>query len=123
MAFSLFVAGLGALGVCDPTRLITFARKFQTPAGLYVAAASRLIFGAALFLAAPESRAPVAIRVAGVVVFAAGLALPWIGRERLWRMFDWWAAHGANAMRALGAVVLVGGLALSYALLPALRSG
>ena len=123
MAFSLLVAGLGALGVCAPTRLVTFARKFQTPAGLYVAAAARLIFGAALFLAAPESRAPVAVRVAGVVVFAAGLALPWIGYERLWRMFDWWAAHGANAMRALGAVVLVGGLALVSALLPALRSG
>ena len=122
MAFSLLVAGLGALGVCAPTRLIIFARKFQTPAGLYVAAASRVIFGVALFLAAPESRVPVAIRVAGVVVFAAGLALPWIGHERLWRMFDWWAAHGANAMRALGTVVLVGGLALVSALLPALRS-
>ena len=82
-----------------------------------------MIFGAALFLAAPESWAPAAIRVAGVVVFAAGLTLPWIGHERLRRMFDWWAAHGANAMRTLGAVVLVGGLALSYALLPALRSG
>ena len=64
-----------------------------------------------------------AIRVAGVVIFAAGLALPWIGHERLRRMFDWWAAHGTNAMRALGAVVFVGGLVLSYALLPALRSG
>lgn len=64
-----------------------------------------------------------AIRVAGVVVFTAGLALPWIGHERLWRMFDWWAAHGTNAMRALGAVALVGGLVLSYALLPALRFG
>ena len=122
MAFSLLIAGLGALGVCAPTRLLAFTRRFQTPAGLYVAAAARLIFGAALFLAAPESRAPVAIRIVGVVVFAAGLALPWVGHERLWRMFDWWAAHGANAMRALGAVVLVGGLALSYALLPTLRS-
>ena len=58
-----------------------------------------------------------------MVIFAAGLALPWIGHERLWRMFDWWAAHGTNAMRALGVVVLVGGLALLSALLPALRSG
>ena len=123
MAFSLLVACLGALGVCAPTRLITFARKFQTPAGLYVAAASRVIFGAALFLAAPESRAPAVVRIVGVVVFAAGLALPWIGHERLWCMFDWWAAHGANAMRALGVVVLLGGLALVSALLPALRSG
>lgn len=81
-----------------------------------------MIFGAALFLAALESRAPMTIRVTGGVIFAAGLALPWIGHERLWRMFDWWAAHGTNAVRALGVVVLVGGLALVYALLPALRS-
>lgn len=123
MAFSLFVVGLGALGACAPTRLLAFARRFQTPAGLYVAAAARVIFGAALFLAAPESRAPVAIRVAGVVVFTAGLALPWIGHERLRRMFDWWAAHGTNAMRTLGVVGFVSGLVLSYALLPALRFG
>ena len=111
------------MGVCAPTRLLAFARKFQTPAGLYVAAAARVIFGITLFLSAPESRAPMAIRVTGVVIFAAGLALPWIGHERLWRMFDWWTAHGTNAMRALGVVVLVGGLALVSALLPALRSG
>ena len=101
-------------------RLVTLARRFQTPSGLYVAAASRVLFGAALFLAAPESRAPMAIRVAGI---AAGLALPWIGRERLRHMFDWWAARGAYVIRALGAVVLASGLVLLYALLPALRSG
>lgn len=105
-------------------RLVTLARRFQTPSGLYVAAASRVIFGAALFLAAPESRAPMAIRVAGVVVFVAGLALPWIGHERLRGLFDWWASRGAYAIRALGAVVLASGLVLLYALLPALlRSG
>ena len=64
-----------------------------------------------------------AIRVTGIAVFAAGLALPWIGRERLRHMFDWWAERGAYVIRALGAIVLASGLVLLYALLPALRFG
>ena len=41
-AISLFVAALGVLGIFSPPQLVDVVRHFQTPAGLYAAAALRL---------------------------------------------------------------------------------
>jgi len=57
MALCLLVAVLGAIGVVSPGALLRIARHFQTPSGLYAAAALRIILGGALLLAAPTSRA------------------------------------------------------------------
>lgn len=47
MALCLFVAVLGAIGVVSPGALLSIAQHFQTPSGLYAAAALRIILGGA----------------------------------------------------------------------------
>jgi len=48
---------LGAIGVVAPGELVRIARFFEGPAGLYVAAAIRVLLGVALVLAASCARA------------------------------------------------------------------
>jgi hypothetical protein len=40
--FGLFIATLGLVGMIGPERLFRFAKPWQTPGGLYVAAAFRI---------------------------------------------------------------------------------
>jgi len=116
LVLSLAVAVLGAIGVASPSRLLAVVRRFQTPAGLYVAMIIRLALGLALFLAAPASRAPDLLRVLGIVIMVAGLITPLFGIERFRRLLDWWAAHGPGFIRLWAACALAFGLLLAYAL-------
>jgi uncharacterized membrane protein YidH (DUF202 family) len=116
LVLSLLVAALGALGLLSPARLVGVVRHFQTPAGLYAAAALRLVLGAALLFAAPASRAPTALRILGVFLVLAGLVTPFFGLERFRKLLDWWSTRGTAFERAWAAFALALGLLLAYAL-------
>ena len=118
LIISLFVAGLGALGIASPARLIAVMRSFQAPAGLYAAAALRVVLGTALVFTAPTSRAPEFIRVLGFFIVVVGLITPFFGVERFKKLVDWWLARGPAFIRAWAAFALVGGLLLAYAIVP-----
>jgi uncharacterized membrane protein YidH (DUF202 family) len=118
LLLSLLIAALGALGVASPSRLLGLVRYLQTPAGLYVAAALRLVLGLALFFAAPGSRAPELLRILGVVIIVAGLITPFFGLERFRRLLDWWSARGPAFVRVWAAFALAFGLLLAYAVVP-----
>lgn len=118
LVLSLSVAALGALGIVSPERLLGIVRRFQSPGGLYAAAAIRLALGATLWLAAPASRAPETLHIVGFIVFVAGLVTPFFGIERLGRVIDWWSARGLVFMRVWAGFALVFGLLLAYALAP-----
>jgi hypothetical protein len=118
LALSVFIAALGVLGLVAPRRLLTVAQSFQTPAGLYFAAALRLVFGVALLLAAPTSRAPGVVRLLGLLSLIAGLITPFFGVERFRRMLDWWAAQGPTFMRMWAGLALAFGAFIAYAVAP-----
>jgi hydrogenase/urease accessory protein HupE len=113
---SLFIVAVGAIGVVSPPRLVALIRRVQTPAGLYFAAGFRLVFGVALYLAAPASRAPEALHVLGVVAVLAGIATPFFGLARYRQILDWWLARGPGFMRAWAGFALALGALLTYAL-------
>ena len=114
----LFLATLGAVGLVAPERLIVFVRSWQTPTGLYAAAGLRFVLGVALYLAAPDSKAPDALRVLGVFVVVAGLATPWLGLARFRGLLDWWSARGPSFIRAWSLFVVAFALLLIYAVAP-----
>jgi hypothetical protein len=118
VTLSLAIACLGALGVVSPERLLATVRRFQTPTGLYVAAAIRVALGVALFVAAPTSRAPETLRVFGGVVVGIGLMTPLFGLARYRRLLDWWMSRGSGFVRAWAAIALAFGLLLAYAVAP-----
>ena len=94
-------------GLLDPPKLLELARRFlHDGAGFWVAVAGRLVFGAALIAAAPVSRWPLAFEILGWVAIAAAVGLLLMGRERLGRLIDWFAALRAGITRTwlLGAL-------------------
>jgi hypothetical protein len=118
LTFSIVVAVGGAVGIVAPASLLTIARPFLTPAGLYAAAVLRLVLGTALFVSAPTSRAPKTLRCLGVVIIIGGLVTPLFGVERARTIVEWWAAHGFAFMRVWAGFALALGLFLAYAVAP-----
>ncbi len=118
LALSAFIAALGALGVVSPSALLGIVRRFQTPTGVYAAAAIRVVFGVVLLFAAPTSRVPEAVRILAVILIAAGVITPFFGLERFRRLLDWWTALGPGLVRAWAAFAFFFGLVVAYAVAP-----
>jgi len=119
LAFCLLIVAFGVLGLVSPGRIVDLARRFVTPGGLCFATAVRILMGLTFVFAAPASRAPGVISVLGVVVVVAGVAIPFIGLERIRGLLDWWSARGEVLIRGQATFALVFGLGLAYVLLPA----
>jgi hypothetical protein len=85
-AFGLAIVVIGLLGLVSPDALLPFVRRWQTWPGVWTAAALRVGFGAALWLAAP-SRTPVALQVPGVESVSGGPAAT--GRLRFAAIVVW----------------------------------
>lgn len=115
---SLFVAGLGALGVASPRKLLPFARRFESRAGLNTAAALRLVLGTSLFLSALSCRIPRTMRVLGIGTIVSGLITPFFGVKRFGRILNWWEGKGTSFSRAWSMLALGVGIFLTWALTP-----
>jgi hypothetical protein len=57
--------------------------------GFHVAVLARLLLGAALIIAAPESRFPVIFEILGWIAVLAAVAILLMGRERLRKFVAW----------------------------------
>ena len=108
------IAAIGVVGIAVPSILLEFGRSLQTPSALYVVAAIRVIFGAALVWVAAASRMPRTLRVIGGVVIAAGLLVPWFGVERTQAMLGWVSSQGSWFMRAWASTAVIFGLFILY---------
>ena len=112
------MCGLGLMGIVSPESLVRFARLWQRPGGLWLAAAIRIVLGVAMLMAAPESRAPLALRILGVFIIIAGVITPFYGMERFSKMLNWWATRSVAFKRAWASVALLFGVFLIYVVVP-----
>jgi hypothetical protein len=96
-----------SVGVVQPIRLIHFLQTaWQTPKGLFLAIAIRMVLGALLLATASESRFPQVFQILGGISVAAAAISPLIGFARLNRFVQWWAKRPTVLVRiwSLGAV-------------------
>jgi hypothetical protein len=100
----------------DPSRL-----RPQT--GLYAIAAIRIVFGLALWFAAPDSRAPGLLLILGAFTVLVGVATPFFGVRRFAAILDWWSQRPSALLRTWCAVVVALGLAIVWVLLPGSGTG
>ena len=114
LVLCLALAAFGALGIASPSRLVAVARRLQSPRGMLVAAAIRVVLGVALFLAAPGSRAPEILRPLGLFIVLVGFVTPFFGAERFGRLLDWWSEQGSIFIRVWALVAMAFGLWLAY---------
>lgn len=97
---ALFMAGVGLFGLIAPQRLPGLIALWRSERGLWTATVVRVAFGVALWLAAPESRAPLALHILAGITAAAGVALPVLGLARFVAILDWWLGQPARTQRA-----------------------
>lgn len=114
--FSLLV---GVWGVLAPSRITEFVARFGSKGGLWFAAGIRLVFGLALWFAAPASRAPLLLQVLGVLALVAAVILPFLGIERFKALIDWWTKFSPTAVRLNCLLAVAFGGVILWALLPA----
>ena len=90
----------------------------QSAGAVYFVTVVRVGFGAILLWAAPNSRAPLTLRVLGIFIIIAGVVTPFFGVERPRGMLEWWAAQGSLLARAWPIVAIGFGLFIAYATTP-----
>ena len=112
------VIAMGLLGLISPDLLIDLVKRAQTPVGLYSAAGLRVVLGSAMCLAAPQSRAPLALWIVGIVVVVVGVVTPFVGLERSRRLLEAWWSRGSTFTRIWAMCVTAVGAALVYAVAP-----
>jgi len=113
MAVGLAIAAFGVLGIASPSVLLEVGRSLQSSGGLWLVAFIRVVFGAILVWAAPNSRTPRTLLVLGILIIIAGVVTPFIGVERSRGMFDWWSSQGSS-MRVWPVIAIGLGLYISY---------
>ncbi len=117
LIFCAVICAIGVVCIAAPSRLLDVMLR-HSERMLHYAAGFRIIFGAALVLAAPASRAPDVIFILGIVVILAGISLLLVGQKRFREMIDWLAARGPGFVQLWGILGLLLGGALGYALTP-----
>jgi len=109
---------LGAWSAVAPARMTALADRFSTTKGMWFAAAIRLVIGATLWFAAPQSRAPLMLQVFGVIAIVAAVVIPLMGVDRFKAMLGWWKKLSTPAMRAWSLLAVAFGVAILWALVP-----
>jgi len=112
-----FIAAIGVLVIVSPARANELTRLFADKTGLWVATAIRAVLGLGLLAAASESKAPMLLRILGLIILIVAIAMPLLGLDRHRRMIDWWLARDRKIQIICGAASFVFGVVLIYAIL------
>jgi hypothetical protein len=118
----LLIVVEGLMGLVVPGAFVSMVRFFQLPPVLYVAAVVRVLIGVVLVRAAPASRAPIVLRLLGVVVLIGGLLTPIVGARLAERVLGWWTAGGTGVVRMWAGLAFVVGVIIVYAVAPKRRA-
>lgn len=116
LALGIAVCLFAAWGLFDPRKLITAASDiFDRGWGIAVASVGRLLLGAALIIAAPESLFPNVFTILGWLAIIAAVGIVIMGQVRMRKMVNWFAEMPPLALRiwllfaiAFGAFLIYG---------------
>jgi len=115
LTLSVLLTAFGAVILVYPEFLAGFVRILYATSALYIDAVFRVVFGAALYFAAPVSRASSVLRALGVLVLASGLARSALGVDAFQSIIQWKLNVYGGVFIAVG--LIVWGAWLTYALI------
>ena len=81
---------IGTMGLLNPQSLMSLVEHWQGPKRFWFAILVRLVLGVTLLLVAPACRAPLLVRIIGVISIVAALGILILGRPRLDSLIKWW---------------------------------
>lgn len=115
LAICLIILGFGTVGTLAPGRLVKFVLWLDNLRGLYIAAAFRILFGAALIDIAPSAQWPTFLLILGLITITAGFGLLLLGFERFHKIVAWWCGQSVGLLRIWSVAALLLGVFLVYA--------
>jgi hypothetical protein len=111
------IAAMGVTVIVAPAKAHDLARLFSDKTGMWVASAIRAVFALGLLAASGESKAPMVLRLLGLLILIVAILIPILGLDRHRRMIDWWIARPRMAQIFWGTVTFLFGIALIYLIL------
>jgi hypothetical protein len=111
------VAAMGVTVIVAPARAHDLARLFADKTGMWIASGIRAVFGLGLLASAADSKAPIVLRLLGLLILIVAILIPILGLDRHRRLIDWWIARSRSVQIAWGAATIVFGIALIYLIL------
>ncbi len=108
---------MGVLIIVKPSLAHDLSRLFADKTGMWVATAIRAVLGLGLLAAASDSKAPMLLRILGLLILIVAIAMPILGLERHRKMIDWWLARPRTVEMLCGAAAFVFGVGLIYLIL------
>ena len=118
-AVGLFIAAFGVLGLWSPAILLELGKALQATGGVWLLAFIRVVCGAILLWAAPNSRTPRILIGLGILIIIVGLATPFIGIEKPRAMFEWWTSQGSSIARTWPVIAIAVGGFIAWVVTPA----
>ena len=116
----IFCAAISVMGVTmivKPALIHALARLLLDKTGMWIATALRAVFGLCLLAAAGESKAPMLLRILGLLILIVAILIPILGLDRHRRILEWWLARPPTVELLAGAVAFVFGVGLIYLIL------
>ena len=111
------IAAMGVVMIVKPALAHELTRLFADKTGMWVVTAIRAVLGLGLLAAATESKAPMLLRILGLVILLVAIVMPILGLDRHRRMIDWWLARDRKIEILCGVAAFVVGLGLIYLIL------
>ena len=111
------MAAFGVVVIVKPALAHDLTRMFSDKAGMWIATAIRAVLALGLFAAAGESKAPILLRLLGLVLLIVAIVMPILGLDRHRRMIEWWLARSRTVEMLCGAAAFIFGIGLIYLIL------
>ena len=111
------IAAIGVVMIVKPALAHDLTRLFVDKTGMWVVTAIRAVLGLGLLAAATESKAPMLLRIVGLIILLVAIVVPILGLDRHRRLIEWWLARNRRTEILGGAAAFVIGLGLIYLIL------
>jgi len=117
LIFCAAIAAMGVVIIVKPALAHDLTRLLADKTGMWIATAIRAVLALGLLAAASESKAPMLLRLLGLLILIVAIVLPILGLDRHRRMIDWWLARPRTVQLMCGGAAFVFGVGLIYLIL------
>jgi uncharacterized membrane protein len=111
------IAAMGVVVIVKPALAHELTRLLADKKGMWIATAIRAVLALGLLAAASESKAPVVLRIVGLLIVIVAIVVPILGVDRHRRMIDWWLGRKRTIEIMCGGAAFVIGIGLIYLIL------
>jgi uncharacterized membrane protein len=110
-------AATGAAMIFKPAAVHDLTRSLLNKRGMWIATTIRAVLGLGLLAAASDSKAPMLLRLLGLLILIVAILIPILGVDRHCRLLEWWIGRPRPIQLLAGVVAIVFGVGLIYLIL------